>query len=78
VIPFYEKLGYVQEGERFDEDGGMLDDSCSQGIKLMTSTASKDDQEHQYLDVHTSRVDRWQGQSNMVEPVPGGWTWRKN
>ena len=22
VIPFYEKLGYVQEGERFDEDGG--------------------------------------------------------
>jgi predicted GNAT family N-acyltransferase len=23
VIPFYEKLGYIQEGDRFDEDGGM-------------------------------------------------------
>ena len=22
MIPFYERLGYIQEGERFDEDGG--------------------------------------------------------
>jgi hypothetical protein len=53
-------LGYVQEGERFDEDGGMLDDSCSQGIKLMPSTPPKDDQEHQYLIIQTSEVDSWQ------------------
>jgi len=51
VIPFYERLGYVQEGDRFDEDGGksIMPFLTEQSATEPFSTSPKAGQERQCL-----------------------------